>query len=72
MSHVQVTLYLLALLSIYAFASKLEEPAALPVDHSLAQSVHARCVVQAQPRATQSADAASGSNRAIQPIRVAC
>lgn len=72
MSDTQVVLYLLALLLIYALAAKLDEAAALPVDRLLAQSAHARCVLQAQRRAAQSADAASASPHAAQPIRVAC
>lgn len=72
MSHIQVSLYLLALLSIYAIAAKLEEPAKAPMDRPFAQSSHARCVFQVEPRATQSADAASASPRAARPVRVAC
>ena len=72
MSHIQVALHLLALLLIYALASKLDEPAALPMDRPLAPSMHARCLFQAQRRATQSADAASASTHAAQAIRVAC
>ena len=72
MSNTQVALHLLALLLIYALAAKLDEAAALPVHRPLAQSVHARCVLQAPHRATQSADAASVSTRAAQPMRVAC
>lgn len=72
MSHIQVALYLFAVLSIYAIAAKLDEPAALPVDRLLAQSVRDRCVVRAPHRAMQSAGAASASSHAAQPIRVAC
>lgn len=72
MSNTQVVLYLLALLLIYALAAKLDEAAAFAVDRSLAQSVHARCVLQAQRQAAQSAVAASTPPHAAQPIRVAC
>lgn len=72
MSNTQVVLYLLALLLIYALAAKLDEAAAFPVDRSLARSVHARCVLQARHQTAQSADAASASTHAAQPIRVAC
>jgi hypothetical protein len=71
MSNVQVALHLSALLLIYALASKLDEASTLPVHRPLAQSVHARCMLQAQHRATLSADAASASTHAAQPIRVA-
>ncbi|TXH48921.1 MAG: hypothetical protein E6Q93_25880 [Burkholderiaceae bacterium] len=72
MSDTQVVLYLLALLSIYALAAKLDEPAALPVHRPLAQPAHARCVHQAQLRAARSMDAASASGQAAQPSRLTC
>lgn len=72
MSHIQVALYLFALLSIYAIASKLDEPASLPVDRHLPESVDARCVFHAQHRVTLSADAASGPPHVDLPVRVAC
>lgn len=72
MSDIQVALYLIALLLIYALAARLDEPAALPAARASSQSIHARCALQAQQRATRSADAASASVHAAQPIRVAC
>lgn len=59
MTHTQVALYLLALLLIYALASKLDERAALPMGRTSAQPTDTQCVLSAWHRIARPADAAS-------------
>jgi hypothetical protein len=59
MTNIQVTLYLLALLLIYALAAKLDERAALPMGRPLAQPIGAQCMLPSRHRIARPADAAS-------------
>lgn len=72
MFDIQVTLYLLALLLIYALAARLDEPAALPMDRPLAQSADRRCRLPAWHLVAPPAVAASASAHSGRPVRFTC
>lgn len=66
MSKAHVILCVLALLSIYAVAARLDELAASGTDDSLAQLDRARCARPTRHRAARPADAPSAATHAAQ------